>query len=76
LKTQLKVNETSKKNELDLSKELTRLKIKVLEYEIKELEAILNADDDNKMYNYLSAIKWHKKNELRNLENELSKISS
>jgi DNA-binding Lrp family transcriptional regulator len=76
LKTQLKVNETIKKNELELSKELTQLKVKVLEYEIKELEAILNDDDDNKMYNYLSAIKWHKKNELRKLENELSKIST
>jgi DNA-binding Lrp family transcriptional regulator len=76
LKTQLKVSETSKKNDSVLAQELTQLKIKLLEYEIKELEAILNDNDDNKMYNYLSAIKWSKKNELRKLENELSKIST
>jgi predicted transcriptional regulator len=76
LKTQLKVNETTKKNELELSKELTQLKVKVLEYELKEIEAILKNNDDNKMYNYLSAIKWSKKNELRKLENELSQMSA
>jgi hypothetical protein len=72
----LKVNETPKKNELELSKELTQLKVKVLESELKEIEAILKNNDDNKMYNYLSAIKWSKKNELRKLENELSQMSA
>jgi predicted RNase H-like nuclease (RuvC/YqgF family) len=76
LKTQLKVNETTKKNELELSKELTQLKVKVLEYELKEIEAVLKNNDDNRMYTYLSAIKWSKKNELRKLENELSQMSA
>ena len=75
LKTQLKVNETTKKNDSELMRELTQLKIKVLEYELKEIEDILKTNDDNKMYNYLSAIKWNKKNELRKLEDELSKMS-
>jgi hypothetical protein len=76
LKTQLKVNETTKKNELELSRELTQYKIKILEYEIKEIEKLLNENDSDGMYSYLYSLKFKKKNELRNLENELSKLLS
>jgi predicted transcriptional regulator len=74
LKTQLKANADNKKN--DLRQELTQYKIKILEYEIKEIEKILNENDNDGMHSYLYSLKSKKKNELRNLENELSKLLS